>query len=707
MNALGPIAAVGAAIFVVSYGAWNYFTESTRIKAFQATHSRWTAEDYRKLFGATLLVGGCMSPGYIIYPVPNEPQAYFSRTDSNSLDTSSLGRTYAQAYQPASDPEPIVFSLYQHYQFKGFRDYLKQHESCRQRITELYEKWQHNDHGYSCQSRDQALCYETSNLPSLTQKEFGTILTALYQELEAEYACQRRLEQEQQKKLHAQAAMRSYAEKDLQSPHMRCAADTWKTDSPSPYAHNRYAAYEKACSPATQWREASYTFSRSASALVQEASYTINHYTTCYGNELQQELHGEQWHLLEAVAKLSTAASVQVQFLPVRRAIVDGVDVARGYNQSGSMVKSSWITDACFATLDFLTKVTEFHQQGAAVAREVAKGAALGALEGVGDGLASTANMVIHPIETATGLAHIACSAWNTACSAINSVEWQHVLHKGCSPNAWQQLFEKTTSRENWEYWAERMTLVGACALAYAEEKGAKEIARVGARHVAAFITDGVATKKVFSIAGTTFKTVAPMLHNVAQKTSVKALGALERGVESGGRAAREVHKNIKKAVVGLKPSELLFLSEYVYEAETRLAVLQKFCKCDIDLLHILGIEIKASRLNGFHRDLFGVIEKSGAIEFANKVVDKFGCYSAMLKIDGKVVHAYKTFFPQNWTDEQVVKAIFEAYEKKVLLELSSNGASVFIGRTKEGILVEMVIKGIEIITAYPKIEGI
>ena len=82
-----------------------------------------------------------------------------------------------------------------------------------------------------------------------------------------------------------------------------------------------------------------------------------------------------------------------------------------------------------------------------------------------------------------------------------------------------------------------------------------------------------------------------------------------------------------------------------------------------------------------------------------------------MLKIDGKVVHAYKTFFPHNCTDERVVKAIFEAYKygtNKKLLKLQSSGEYSLRGITKLGMEIKMYInKSGKIVTAYPLVQGI
>jgi hypothetical protein len=83
---------------------------------------------------------------------------------------------------------------------------------------------------------------------------------------------------------------------------------------------------------------------------------------------------------------------------------------------------------------------------------------------------------------------------------------------------------------------------------------------------------------------------------------------------------------------------------------------------------HILGMELSFSKkgmphINGFHIDHMNTVEKSGIVEFSNKVMYKDGFYSAELLFNGKTAKKTATFFPAHWTNEQVIDAIFEAYD--------------------------------------------
>ena len=127
---------------------------------------------------------------------------------------------------------------------------------------------------------------------------------------------------------------------------------------------------------------------------------------------------------------------------------------------------------------------------------------------------------------------------------------------------------------------------------------------------------------------------------------------------------------------------------------------------------HILGMELKWSDLGnlldlkGSHHDFMGAIENSNVFQFVNKVVKENGCYSADIIVDGKCFRD-KTFFPQHWTQEEVISNIYETYanatKSGVPLKLEKDGKYLIRGLTNEGIKIEMHItqKGV-IKTAYP-----
>ncbi len=65
--------------------------------------------------------------------------------------------------------------------------------------------------------------------------------------------------------------------------------------------------------------------------------------------------------------------------------------------------------------------------------------------------------------------------------------------------------------------------------------------------------------------------------------------------------------------------------------------------------------------------------------------------------------NGFSTFFPKNWSRQQVVDAINEAYDSKVRQPGSKN---VFVGRTAAGMLIKLRLDAKEMITtAFPMTE--
>ena len=67
------------------------------------------------------------------------------------------------------------------------------------------------------------------------------------------------------------------------------------------------------------------------------------------------------------------------------------------------------------------------------------------------------------------------------------------------------------------------------------------------------------------------------------------------------------------------------------------------------------------------------------------------------VKKDGSV--QLSTMFPNNWSNYDIIKAINEAFENRVI---SKRGIPVYVGKTSSGIEIEMIIQNNKITTSYP-----
>ena len=114
-------------------------------------------------------------------------------------------------------------------------------------------------------------------------------------------------------------------------------------------------------------------------------------------------------------------------------------------------------------------------------------------------------------------------------------------------------------------------------------------------------------------------------------------------------------------------------------------------------LKHIFSGEINKNtgKAVGFHYE--GLSGVDGKVTKVTKQPNKYGVYEAEVTINGEVKSGGSTFFPKNWTPQQVVDAINEAFSNKTL----KNG-NLYQGTLSNGMNIRMAVINGKITTAYP-----
>ncbi|WP_339189593.1 EndoU domain-containing protein [Paenibacillus sp. FSL R5-0490] len=113
-------------------------------------------------------------------------------------------------------------------------------------------------------------------------------------------------------------------------------------------------------------------------------------------------------------------------------------------------------------------------------------------------------------------------------------------------------------------------------------------------------------------------------------------------------------------------------------------------------LSHIFGGEIlKNGNANGFHYE--GMPNSNGKIVGKVDTPNEFGVYQANVEINGVPKGPKSTFFPKEWTPQQVIDSVNEAYNNKVNIKNNK-----YIGKTSTGMEVELILRNDKIISAYP-----
>ena len=126
---------------------------------------------------------------------------------------------------------------------------------------------------------------------------------------------------------------------------------------------------------------------------------------------------------------------------------------------------------------------------------------------------------------------------------------------------------------------------------------------------------------------------------------------------------------------------------------------------------HLFEGEInkKRGKATGWHYEPTGNREKGTyVLEETRSPPDAHGVYAANVVIEGTKKKARSTFFPKEWTKEQVSSAIDEAYQSKKRNEATG----LYIGKSEVGVEIEMMLNpkgGIQRVNPVykgPKYEG-
>ncbi|PEV55398.1 hypothetical protein CN422_25045 [Bacillus cereus] len=111
---------------------------------------------------------------------------------------------------------------------------------------------------------------------------------------------------------------------------------------------------------------------------------------------------------------------------------------------------------------------------------------------------------------------------------------------------------------------------------------------------------------------------------------------------------------------------------------------------------HIFNGEIlKNGNANGFHYE--GTPNSNSKIVGDLDPSNEFGVYQAKVEIDGVLKGPKSTFFPRDWTPQQVIDAVNEAFNNKVNIKNNR-----YLGKTSDGMTIEMILRNNKVISAYP-----
>ena len=108
----------------------------------------------------------------------------------------------------------------------------------------------------------------------------------------------------------------------------------------------------------------------------------------------------------------------------------------------------------------------------------------------------------------------------------------------------------------------------------------------------------------------------------------------------------------------------------------------------------------KSGKATGYHYD--GVEDSKGKIvEGTRSPADQNGIFTAKVEVSGVKKNGFSSFYPEEWSPQQVVDTINEAYQD-ALRDKSNPHGDLWIGYAGELEINMYLTKGKKIITAYP-----
>jgi hypothetical protein len=432
-------------------------------------------------------------------------------------------------------------------------------------------------------------------------------------------------------------------------------------------------------------------------ALIATCNFDTTNYTNCTGNQLQRVLHQEVIDIMTQTADLYYGSNKVVHHLGLVNLLVDFTDLGCAYNKSTYTMKTITILDACWVLLDGLHAT----------------------VEGFAHGVWNTTKACMHPIQFAqdmvTGyvaMAHcigrVAVEVGNIGITCVADPEKAHnvlVAHYTNLHVMWsaiEQKFRTIPMHDLIKTGVEVATeffLMGKCLSALGRFY---QQAQTHANCLLKF-------RKKWQLVATTPE-------GFTIQTASKATEFINKATQAGGEYGGSLVQKI--AQVPANVPKMLNLAERVPYLQKMFDGTKVYIKeigeiiLTIDYEHIFGLTIKQKFnrgilnkqfINGFHHDFMGNLERAGLITLNVIKTGIEGTLEALVKIDG-VWFDKKTFFPKHWTDETIIKKIFESltrfYKEPVLQD---NGNWKIIGLTEESLKIETIISQCgKIITAYP-----
>lgn len=677
-----------------------YVEPRATLAAYEKTSQDRAKEQLRASCNALNRSQQFSCPSYPIQNINTQLFASWSATDfaraAESAKYEAIKQNHCQHHV-----EQQMLRKYDFYSMPAFREYIKTIAGYRSHIKKLHacleakkSKWHRvwRKLGFLDPKYVQQLDMIEKLNTEIVKEEVSEQKVAKHQQRQATLEAQQRKLQAQQAVCNQQESVRTTFESERDelnrlSDEWTCVQDIYQDydlcDN-GRYERRRQALYDVThdeCSYETK----SYTVSPDAIQLIGNTGNGIEHYRTCYGNQLQQVIHQECIDGMERLVYLPETSVVY----PYKESIAQCFDAAREYNQAGSVDKATAVTDFCWTLLDY----------GQAIAQ--------GAIDGVVGGVR---DMLEHPIET------VVCAV---ACKYVLAYQASKILYNVADISI-TYAFDAERGKQQWdEYVAPVTQLIDAISN--------KELSlRDGLKGATQFAVQWKTQAKLLGGLNKFCKTAKTRTLEFAKNNplvSPKQYMTTPEGIllqsthnvpPSGSRFKYE--RSSKFFIANERQiAELASKNHSVIQPiEETLQVIGKgpLNTTERFLKHIFTAELIEKRfpmgeieksLAGFHHYMLEHLEEMGIKLINPRTCEKTGLIISDVLCDGHL-ELRKTFFPSSWSREKVISKLAEAVQNPIKPPVIQGTRGVLFGQTSEGIVVRVIVdvKSGNYITAYP-----
>ncbi len=264
-------------------------------------------------------------------------------------------------------------TAYYFYDNPNFCAYLKTLPKYKDHINRLHKEFHH------CRKCKKRILKETG----FSEKKFKNIICQFHEQLQHEEKLTQQRKRQNKRKLKSKRNQKHKIPEDQLNQLQKLYAQYKQKQVPqivvdkslnNRIIEDRKNALADTLTENMPWKEKLYTLKPQAKELLNSQNLDKFNYEVCYGNEIQQQLHGEFVTIVNKASEIRNATDADIM-----RLVASMSEVGLECTHKGHIQQATTLANACWTFLDY------------------GKAIAMGAFEGV---VLDQVDMIIHPVQT-------------------------------------------------------------------------------------------------------------------------------------------------------------------------------------------------------------------------------------------------------------------------------------------------------------------